>query len=116
MVRVGVIVRFLMLLACLVPFTSSRQAQGALAPYVPVAPLAPEREAPAPAGEEDDERETDGKERLAAPARHRPPARDLVARLSASHPTSDARASRVRTTPAFLVDPFRNGLGTHYRC
>lgn len=117
MLRVGAIVRLLMLLAALAPFTSERQAQAALAPYVPLAPLAPVNEAPAPVNEEDDERETaGGKERLSAHSRHRPPARHLVAQLSASHPRPDSRRSSVRSTPAFPVDPFRNGLGTPYRC
>jgi hypothetical protein len=109
-------VRLLMLVACLVPFSGARQAVAAVAPLVPLAPLAPSGpEAPAPL-EEDDERETDGKERLGASARHRPAAREHVATLPATHVARRAVALHVRTTPLVPVDHFRNGLGTPYRC
>jgi hypothetical protein len=116
MVQVGAIVRFLMLAVCLVPFTSARQAAVALAPYVPLAPGGPVNEAPAPVNEEDDERETDGKERLTAQAKHRPAAREQIGNLPRTRSPHPSRLSAVRTTPPVAVDPFRNGLGSPYRC
>ena len=113
MSRLGAIVRYLMLAACLVPFTNTRQAAGALAPLVPLTPVAPA--ADFPAGEEDDERETDAKEH-AAPAKHRPPARELTDLLPPACAAHLHHPSRVRTTPPVAADPFRNGLGTPYRC
>ena len=103
-----------MLAVCLVPFTSTRQAACALAPYVPLAPGAPANEAPAPVNEEDDERET-SKERLTAPAKHRPAAREQIARLSRAHASHSRHASCGFRTPR-AADPFRNGLGSPYRC
>ncbi|MBM3983635.1 MAG: hypothetical protein FJ304_25865 [Planctomycetes bacterium] len=113
MAQLGVTVRLLVLVACLVPFCGARQAVAAVAPLVPLAPSGPE--APAPL-EEDDERETDGKERLGASARHRPAAREHVGKLPATHVARCAVILYVRTTPLVPVDHFRNGLGTPYRC
>ncbi|MBN9122970.1 MAG: hypothetical protein J0I06_28170 [Planctomycetes bacterium] len=114
MVRVGAIVRFLMLAVCLVPFTSARQALAALAPHVPLTPGCPVNEVPAPVNEEDDERETDGKERLAAAAKTQPATREQIgSMLRVSHPF---RRLTARTTPPIPADPFRNGLGSPYRC
>ena len=110
MVSVGAIVRFLMLLVCLVPFTSARQAVSAFTPGGPV------HEAPAPISQEDDERETDSKERLTAQAKHRSHVREHVGNLPRSHASHPSRLSSVRTTPPVAADPFRNGLGTPYRC
>ena len=108
--RVGVIVCSLILAVCLVPFTNTRQAAGALAPFV----------LPAPASEvprgEDDARETDAKERLGAQAKHRVPVRELIDTLPPAHAAHLPFTSRVRATPPVAVDPFRNGLGTPYRC
>jgi hypothetical protein len=116
MVRFGAIVRFLMLAVCLVPFTSARQAVIALAPCVPVAPGGPLNEAPAPVNEEDDERETDVKERLTAQAKHRPATGERVGNSTGAHTARPSRLSPVCTTPPGPVDPFRNGLGSPYRC
>jgi hypothetical protein len=115
MVRFGAFVRFLMLIACLVPFTSTRQAL-ALAPFVPLTPLAPTNEAPTPAPEEDDERETDGKERFPAQAKYRLPIRELIDQLPQTHASHRRFPPRARTTPPVAADPFRNGLGSPYRC
>ena len=111
--RVGAIVCSLILAACLVPFTNTRQAAGALAPFVPLAPAAPASEEPRG---EDDARETDAKERLTAQAKHRPPVRELIGTLPPAHAAHLPFTSRVRATPPVAVDPFRNGLGTPYRC
>ena len=115
MASVGAIVRFLMLAACLVPFTSARQAMGTLAPHVPLTPGGPTNETPAPVSE-DDERATDAKERLAAQSKHRVAARIQVASLPRAHAAHPSRLSSVCTTPPVAADPFRNGLGTPYRC
>ena len=113
MSRFGAIVRFLMLAGCLVPFTNTRQAAGAFAPMVP---LAPGTATEAPGGEEDDERETDAKDHLTAPSRHRPPVRELTDVLPPCCNAHLNSPSRVRATPPVAADPFRNGLGTPYRC
>ncbi len=111
--RLGAIVRFLMIVTCLVPFTNVRQATGVLAPLLALALAAPDSEAP---GEEDDERETDTKERLAAEAKHRPPARERTGTLPSARDAHRPLPSRPLTTPPVAADPFRNGLGTPYRC
>ncbi len=117
MAQLGAIVRLLMLVACLVPFTSARQAVSAFAPFVPLTPLAAgSSEAPAPVSEEDDERETAGKERLSASSRQRPAVREHVGDLQTSHASRHAHPVGVRTKPTVPVDHFRNGLGTPYRC
>ena len=112
MIRVGAIVRLLMLAACLVPFTSTRQASAAFAltPATPLAPTAPIQE------EEDTQRqeEANGKEKARTPS---PPpnhpsaasAQSLYARPLTAPGTSPA------PSPA-PVDPFRNGLGCPFRC
>ena len=115
MIRFGAIVRAVMLVVCLVPFTSVQQASGALAPFLPITPVS-ESEAPgAPVGEED-ERETDGKERHASASRHHTPVRELVDKLPPTHASHRIHVARIQSTPPVAVDPFRNGLGTPYRC
>ena len=115
MLRFGAIIRTLMLVVCLAPFASVQQAAGALAPYFPRT-LAPTGEAPAaPTSEEDDERETDGTERHAT-ARHRAPAREVLIWLPPAVAPQHPHVTRPRTSPPVAADPFRNGLGTHYRC
>ena len=113
MPRFGAIVRFLMILLCAVPFTSVQQAGIALAPGVP---FAPSGQAPtsAPTNEEDDERESAGSSRLCDPAK-RPLVRERTDCLSAVH-TSHLFLLPPRTTPPVAADPFRNGLGSPYRC
>ena len=115
--RLGAIFRFLAIVLCLVPVTNTQQAPGVLAPFVPVVP-APAGNAPAnPASEEDDERETeDGKERVASPNRHRLAVRELTGQLPPVHASNLPHVARVRTSPPVAADPFRNGLGTPYRC
>ncbi|MCI0701600.1 MAG: hypothetical protein L0241_11005 [Planctomycetia bacterium] len=118
MTRLCAIVRLLMVATCLVPFTSARQAEGALAPVIPLAPSAPMSEAPAPVREEDEnERETDGKERLqAAHTQRRAPVREQIATLPSTHASHRTRFSEVQVSPIVPVDHFCNGLGSPYRC
>ena len=117
MLRFGVFVRFLMLLLCAVPFTSAQQAGAVLAPTIPFTP-APPGPAPAPGttSEEDDEREADSKERLSDPSKHRLPARERSAHHVATRTTHLPHLPHARTTPPVAADPFRNGLGSPYRC
>jgi hypothetical protein len=111
MVRIVAIARVLMILLCLVPFSSARQASGVIAPC---APLAPANETP-PVSEEDDERESvDGKERLVTQSRLRPPIRQQTTLLPRGHTTLNSPSNSL-TSPAD-ADPFHNGLGAHYRC
>jgi hypothetical protein len=109
--------RFLLLVVCLVPFTSTRQAAVACAPVFPLAPAAPGESAPV--NEEEDERESeteaDGKERLADPVRHRVPSRESAGRLPLVHAGHTSALVLCARAPS-PSDPFRNGLGTHYRC
>jgi hypothetical protein len=116
MVRTREIVRSLMILLCLMPFTSVRQASGALAPLFPAAPVAPVNEVPVPAGEEDDERETaNGKERLVSHSRHRAAARPRIVLPPLAHHKPFAPSANRPTSPVD-PDPFHNGLGSPYRC
>lgn len=110
--------RLLLLVVCLVPFTSTRQAACACASAFPVAPSSPV-ESQSPVNEEEDERETeteaDGKERLADPVRHRVPPRESANRLPLVH-AGHTSALVLCARPPVPADPLRNGLGTHYRC
>lgn len=116
MVRIEAIARILMILLCLVPFTSARQVSGVIAPCAPLAPLAPVNEAPAPVSEEDDERESAKiKERIALHARQRPPAWQHNRLPPLAHARHHCSAHPFLTSH-FDADPFRNGLGTPYRC
>lgn len=90
-------------------------SRGGIAPVFPSVP-APAGEAPAPLGEEDDERETDGKERHSAATRHRTPVREQIDRLPPAHASHQTHLTRPLTTPPVAEDAFRNGLGTPYRC
>ena len=112
MLRVAELVRLLMILACVLPFPAARQVVLVCAPGVP---LAPGSEREAPGGEEDDERST-ADARLSSQQSARRTARPPAGCLPpghVSHPTHRARAGLPAPAP---LDPFRNGLGTHYRC
>jgi hypothetical protein len=113
MVRISELVRFLMLLTCLVPFASARQVGMTIAPGMPLAPI---NQAPVPVSEEEDERQTSEiKERIAAQARQRVPDRWRVGTMPTAH-TARAAASPTYAYSPFDPDPFRNGLGTPFRC
>jgi hypothetical protein len=115
MTRIGTTLRILAILLCLVPFTSARQASGAFAPC-PAATPSPGNETPAPPAEEEDERETaSAKERLLAHSRHRPLARQQIDMLPLPR-ASHAPPAPQRPTSPCDADPFRNGLGSPYRC
>lgn len=113
MTRLGVILRLVMLALCLVPFTSPRQASAAFAP-TPAGPVAPE----APGQEEDGGREEEvdaGKGRVAESraARRTLLVRSVTRLLPAQLPGHFSVC--IARSPAPL-DPFRNGLGSPYRC
>jgi hypothetical protein len=110
MARIGATLRILALLLCLVPLASARPAGGASAPQLPAVPAAPENEAPAPPNKEDDERETaDAKERPLAHSRQQIDMLPLP--LASRTSPAPGRPSSLRD-----ADPFRNGLGSPYRC
>jgi len=98
-----------------VPFTSAQQAGIALAPSVPFAPVG-QTPTSAPTNEEDDERESAGSSRLSDPTKHRPPVRQRIAYTSAARASHLPFLPHPRTTPPVAADPFRNGLGSPYRC
>lgn len=106
MVRLGLVVRLLMVVACLVPFASPRPASAGVPTPVPAAPIG---------GQEDD---TEREEEVAAEEALRTPHQPLPSRASAVS-RLDAPAQRPTTSPVRApapVDPFRNGLGSPYRC
>jgi hypothetical protein len=114
MARPGAILRLLAVLLCLLPFGTVRQAGGKFAPAR--APFALPGEAPAPA-EEEDERETAvAKERLTSPARSRLPACRPTGTLLPLPAAPRLPAPGERPSSPFDADPFRNGLGSPYRC
>lgn len=116
MLRVSLLARCLMAFLCLVPFASARQTGLALAPCAPLVPLSPANQAPAPGSEEDDERETaELRERLAAQVRHRQPLPHRIDLLPLARDFRAATHPHSPTSP-FDADPFRNGLGSPYRC
>jgi hypothetical protein len=113
MARLGLIVRLLMLAACLVPFTSTRQAGALLA----LAPSVPVQDSPAP--QEDDserEEESSGKEKQKASRmrlEHRAGSGQHHDRVP---PTAAPSLPKKPTHILHPLDPFRNGLGSPYRC
>ncbi|MBA4066091.1 MAG: hypothetical protein C0501_20705 [Isosphaera sp.] len=121
MSRFGAVVRLLMLSACLVPFTSPRQASAALALAPP--PAAP---IPAPADgpvehesipEDDTEREEQAKNRQAARGAHPAPGGPSAPGAGPAFPTiSPTLLPPPAAPPRVAADPFRNGLGSPYRC
>jgi len=108
--RLGLIVRLLMLTACLVPFTSARQVAAVALPVpAPIVPAVPQEE-------EDTERE----EQTAAKVRARastPPSHRPRAALGTNRDSDPGRTllTVVASSPA-KADPFRNGLGCPFRC
>lgn len=105
--------RLLVAVGCLVPFVGPRQVVAAfgVTPVLPPAPLPF-----APVNEEDESQREESAKEVAhlRPDRHvgHRAARD---RLSTADPRGAARARNPVSRPA-PADPFRNGLGAHYRC
>ena len=112
MAHLGLIVRLIMLTACLVPFTNIRQV-GAILALKPVAPTQT-----APVSQEDDserEEQPGGRERAAHPRLERQlPDEQLLYVLPPV--LAMAAAGRVARSAPTPLDPFRNGLGSPYRC
>jgi hypothetical protein len=110
MTRFGFIVRTLMLAACVVPFTSTRQAGALLA----LAPTAPIQTAPAPQEDDSERSEQVGKVRLTRlRLDHRLGARGFVQLLPPVHRPQSRIKTMARSLP---VDHFNNGLGSPYLC
>lgn len=112
MTRFGFIVQLLMMAACLVPFTSTRQVGALLA----LAPTAPAQNVPAPQEDDSERSEQNGREKDRS-LRPR-----LDSRLASNHhlfafPSIHGSSPRLKPVagPAH-VDHFRNGLGSPYRC
>ena len=112
MTQLGAIVRLIMLAACLVPFTNIRQVGSLLA----FKPSLPAQTAPLPQ-EDDSEREEEvSKLRVSnvRPEKQLPDDRLLYmlpSVLNLGSPTG-----RVTPSAPSPLDPFRNGLGSPYRC
>ena len=105
-----------MLVACLVPFTSARQA-AAFAIASPVAPAVPVTPTPAPVQEEEEnEREEEAASKEKARTAPLPASRasTVSSQLLYAHPFTPHGTSATRSPSP--VDPFRNGLGCPFRC
>jgi len=113
MTQLGYTVRFLMLAACLVPFTSIRQVGAILA----LKPAVPTQTAPLSQEDDTEREEQPGSRERASHLRLDGPLPDQQL-LSVLAPvltpdSSDSRSARPAPAP---LDPFRNGLGSPYRC
>lgn len=114
MPRFGLLMRWLMVALCLVPFTSPRQAaafaQGPVAPVpLPASPDSSEQE-----DDSDREEEADGKERARVGDTIVPvatPRSPVVVRIAVPR-----RATASPNPHPQAIDHFRNGLGTPFRC
>ena len=113
--RLTYLLRLLVVVGCVFPFAGPRAFATAsgLAPLpAPAAPLAPVNE------EEENEREESGEERAADPRHDRRPEQFRSARVRLARTIS--RDHDKPTTPSRTLhapeDPFRNGLGSPYRC
>lgn len=110
MSRIGFIVKVFMLVACIVPFTSTRQAGALLA----LNPTVPVQNVPAPQEDDSERSEQLGKVRMARlRLDYRLSARGLVHLLPPVHRPQCSIKTMGRALP---VDHFNNGLGSPYRC
>lgn len=113
--RFTYLLRLLVVVGCVFPLTAPRvfaTASGSTLSPVPTAPPAPVNE------EEEHEREQSGEERSAVPRHdrrldHLLSARGRLARTFVRD--HNQPKTQFRTRPA-SDDPFRNGLGSPYRC
>jgi hypothetical protein len=114
MAHLGLIVRLIMLAACLVPFTNIRQVGAILAHK----PAAPSQTMPAQQEEDDSEREEQAgsKERAAHPRLERQLPSEQLLDVLPPILTLGPAAGRVARSAPTPLDPFRNGLGSPYRC
>jgi hypothetical protein len=107
----GLVLRLVMVAVCVLPFASPRQVANAFGFPPPVFAQSPTT----PVGEEEEnERTEDAKGRVGHQVQYRPAPPKLLDRLPQLPPTA-SRAASVRECPSPL-DPFRNGLGSPYRC
>lgn len=121
MIRVELVFRLLMLLACLVPFTNTRQIEIACARILPLG-TAGNGSAPAPfqrQQEDDNERaeQVDNRAKQRVCQHRLGQEADPLRQTARLHRLGTCAAQR-NHIPAPLAnpDPFRNGLGTPYRC
>ncbi len=109
---IAFIVRLLMLAACLVPFTSTRQAGALLA----LAPTVPYQSTPAPQEDDSERTEQAGREKDRS-SRPRLAPRSSSLQIHPVLPPASPHNQRVKAVAAPApVDHFRNGLGSPYRC
>src|SRR5262245_38325644 len=111
--------RFLMIAVCALPWPGLR----ALAGTLPSAPVSAPVSAPSPVGqlptapvseEEENERAEDAKHRAGQRVEYRPDPPRIAPQLPAA--TSIATTRVTSSDCPSPADPFRNGLGTPYRC
>ena len=108
--RIRFIVKVFMLVACIVPFTGTRQV-GALLALNPTVPI---QSVPAPQEDDSERSEQVGKVRLARlRLDHRLGARGMDHLLPPVHRPQSPIKTVARSLP---VDHFNNGLGSPYRC
>jgi hypothetical protein len=119
---IGLVLRLVMVAACVVPLVGPRKLAATVGlPPLPACPACPLPVAPvAPVGEEEEsQRQEEAKERAANPRADRQPSRPRFS--SDRHPVATYSAQAITTTrsshsPPAPADPFRNGLGSPYRC
>jgi hypothetical protein len=112
MSRIGFIVQLFMIAACLVPFTSTRQAGALLA----LAPTVPIQSAPAPQEDDTERTEQAGREKDRS-SRPRLNVRSCSVQILHVLPPAPSQIRLVKALPAPApLDHFRNGLGSPYRC
>ena len=112
MKRLGFIVQLFMLAACLVPFTSTRQAGALLA----LAPTVPVQNAPAPQEDDSERVEQAGRDKDRA-SRLRLDACAGSIRVPQAIPPIHRQNSQATARAGYVtVDHFHNGLGSPYRC
>jgi hypothetical protein len=105
--------RFLMIAVCALPLAGLRQVAAALPPGPVPAPIGQLPTAPL-SEEEENERAEEVKNRVGQRAEHRPDPPRTAPRLPAA--TSAATARAISSGCPSPADPFRNGLGSPYRC
>jgi hypothetical protein len=108
--------RLLLVAVCLWPFAGARQLANTFG--FPLTPAAFAGQLPsAPVGEEEEnERAEDAKGRIGQRTEYRPDPPQIAPRLPSVASTRTFASDRTSSACLSPADPFRNGLGTPYRC